>query len=115
MLQYSVPYSLTDEYFTVWIHLELLLEPRLLIDLPKVKVCVATHRILELYHQGTRQHTTSADIVAALVLFRLQEISAGNTVRLLSIWKTSCIIQIDPTLNETSSVSRLSTTPMKCV
>jgi hypothetical protein len=112
MLKHHITTMLNNKYFTVWIHLQLSLEPAITVLNVNVQAQFPTNLVLKLYHQGTWLHTTSADIVTVLApsLLKLQDPSIGSAELLQSIWKTSDITRDTTLQNETSSKSPSSTT-----
>jgi hypothetical protein len=88
MLRLSPRCTLNSEYFTIWITVDLLLEPDIAIRLCTLSRHFHIAIILDLY-QTALSSTSSLDFAAALLLLGLQNESSAKGLIFLSIWNQS--------------------------
>jgi hypothetical protein len=88
MLRLSPRCTLNSEYFTIWITVDLLLEPDIAIRLCTLSRHFRIDVILDLY-QSSLSSISSLDFAAALLLLGLQSEPSAKGLIFLSIWNQS--------------------------
>jgi hypothetical protein len=102
---------LNNKYLTIWLTVNLVLEPNVSIRLGVLSHHFRIDTILELYQQAVLSNTSSIDFTAALQLLGLTNESDARGLLLLSIWNQSrtirqANIQRSSTSNSSSSSTR---------
>jgi hypothetical protein len=85
MLRIRPRCTLNSEYFTIWITVDLLLEPDIAIRLCTLSRHFRIDVILDLY-QSSLSSTSSLDFATALLLLGLQNEASTGALIFLSIW-----------------------------
>jgi hypothetical protein len=88
MLRLSPRCTLNSEYFSIWITVDLLLEPDIAIRLCTLSRHFRIDVILDLY-QSSLSSISSLDFAAALLLLGLQNEPSARGLIFLSIWNQS--------------------------
>jgi hypothetical protein len=105
MLKTKLQSTLDNEYLTIWITIELHLEPNIVIKLATLKDRYRTDQIINLYLQATQPHITSDEVAATLISLGLTQSSIAKANILLSLWKQLRLTQTQATQRPLASGS----------
>jgi hypothetical protein len=86
MLRISPRSTLNNEYLTIWLTIDLILEPNVTIRLGVLSCHFQIDTILKLYQQAVLSNTSSINFTTALQLLGLTNESNTRGLLLLSIW-----------------------------
>jgi hypothetical protein len=110
MLRIHPRCTLNSEYFTIWITVDLLLEPDIAIRLCTLSRHFRIDVILDLY-QSALSSTSSLDFATALLLLGLQNEASARGLIFLSIWNQSRTIRRNESSRPYDFVYQSPTTP----
>jgi hypothetical protein len=111
MLRISPRSTLNSEYLTIWLTVDLLLEPNVSIRLGTLSRHFQIDTILDLYQRAVLSNSSTIDFSEALQLLGLTNDTDAQGLLLLSIWNQSRTTRRANAQRSSASNSSSSNTP----